>query len=116
MGLLDFRAFGGPTYFADVIDPRIGRLLGFILELFGEPLVPYPAHVVSASRQAGSDYRACNLAFFEEGTMDEDLSRAWEVTRAFYFHINRAVKTGQRLPLSTVLDTMASVMYRVISL
>ena len=53
------------------------------------------------------------MAFLEKGT-DQELSSAWMVTRTFCQRINSTAETGLRQPISAMLETMASVMYRLL--
>jgi hypothetical protein len=54
-----------------------------------------------------------NLEQFLDNT-DEELATVWRAMKRFCSLINRAVKTKRKLPEETLLETMASVMYRLL--
>ena len=60
----------------------------------------------------GSQYRSA-MSF---DAMDDKLARAWRVMSAFCSVINFAVDSAQRISTETFLDTMASVVYRLLDM
>lgn len=57
------------------------------------------------------------LSHFEDGfsnLLDYELSRAWRILVTFSLQINHAVLTNNQLPRDLLIDTIASVMYRLI--
>ena len=51
-----------------------------------------------------------------QDNIDENLANAWAVMKKFCFRVSFAAETGQRLSLNTLLETMASVMYRLLTI
>ncbi|KAE8149574.1 hypothetical protein BDV25DRAFT_156084 [Aspergillus avenaceus] len=48
--------------------------------------------------------------------IDNNLARVWSVMKRFSQLINFAAETNQKLPMETLVDTMASVMYRLLNM
>jgi hypothetical protein len=63
----------------------------------------------------GSQYTDSAI-FLDDGKIDGELARAWGVMSDFCSVINFAVDSRQRITVETFLDTMASIMYRLLDI
>lgn len=64
-------------------------------------------------------FRACTSASMtsdEVGISNVDLARAWDTTSTFCVLLNYASESNRKIPQETLLNTMASVMYRLLHL
>ena len=85
-----------------------------------DPLIPYPertlALVPTTARKPtpvhGRAHQFDSAAF--ESDINGNLARAWEVMRGFCTLANVVAHSQNKLPKETLLDTMASVMYRLL--
>jgi hypothetical protein len=68
-----------------------------------EPFMPYPD-------QSGSQDNCENFI----RNIDKNLARAWKVMKRFCSLINLAAESKRKLSEEILLDTMASVMYRLL--
>jgi hypothetical protein len=89
--------------------------------LTSEPLLPYPDLTLllelrkPGPAETGSQYTDSAM-FFDDDEIDDELVRAWRVMSDFCSVINFAVDSGQRITVETFLDTMASVVYRLLDM
>lgn len=67
-----------------------------------EPFLPYPDQTASLDKQVG----------FPDN-IDNRLARSWEAMKNFCSQINSAAQTKRKFPEELLLNTMASVMYRL---
>lgn len=66
-----------------------------------------------------SNYQASKPQPFDAqqiGISSLELSRAWDTTRTFCSLLNYAAESKRKIPQETLLNTMASVMYRLLNL
>lgn len=77
---------------------------------------PYPdlTLLLNLTRHVAK-YPSYNSATFFTG-IDHELARAWKVMSDFCSVINFAADSGQRISTETLLDTMASVLYRLLDM
>ncbi|KAF2095836.1 hypothetical protein NA57DRAFT_67545 [Rhizodiscina lignyota] len=81
-----------------------------------ETFLPYPdlTELLNLRGSATMASQYSTIAFLDD--VDGELSNAWNALSAFCSVINFAVDSGQYISLDTYLDTMASVMYRLLSM
>lgn len=78
-----------------------------------EPFMPYPDQISTfISKKSNATGPKCNSDGFLDN-IDKELATVWRAMKRFCSLINRAVKTKRKLPEKTLLETMASVMYRL---
>ncbi|KAF2787715.1 hypothetical protein K505DRAFT_353661 [Melanomma pulvis-pyrius CBS 109.77] len=80
-----------------------------------DPFLPYPdlKPLLEVQELATTGSRCNPTIPFND--MDDDLARTWKFTSTFCSVINSAADSEQLISMETVLDTMASVMYRLLS-
>ncbi|KAI1093645.1 hypothetical protein F5B19DRAFT_114841 [Rostrohypoxylon terebratum] len=78
-----------------------------------EPYWPYPDFSEHATDPT---WPILNIAEDEPflALLDDDVATAWRVTKQFTLLVNHAAKTQSKLPKEYLLDTMASVTYRLL--
>ncbi len=90
----------------------------FFNDPFWEPVMPYPHHMLSSSFSPATTTPTGSPArsdpFLED--LHADLLGAWDFMVGFCATINSAIVAGDRLPEEILLDSMASVMYRLIAM
>ena len=81
-----------------------------------DPFLPYPdlTMLLKLRKPAATGSRYSTAMFFND--IDFELARAWRVMSGFCSVINFAVESGQRISTETFLETMASVMYRLLDM
>lgn len=81
-----------------------------------EPFQPYPdlTSLLKLTKPVGKYSPYNSVVFFDD--IDEELARAWRVMSDFCSVINFAADSGQRISTETFLDTMASVVYRLLDM
>lgn len=81
------------------------------------PFLPFPDLTMFTRQQYPHQTETVyGLTSLLPADTDESLVEVWNVTSAFCTMINLAVDSGQLISMSIFLDTMASVMYRLINL
>jgi hypothetical protein len=84
----------------------------FFKDPSSEPLVPYDLASSAAEEPESSEselhWKPVQL------NINTDLARAWRVMKRFCSAINSAAEHNRRLPKETLLNAMASVMYRLL--
>lgn len=93
------------------------RSLFFNKSSSGEPFLPYPDHTLllkSMVKTTNKDLPNCSETFLHD--IDDRLARAWRVMAGFCLVINLAAETKHRIATETFLDTMASVIYRLLDM
>ena len=86
-----------------------------------EPFPPYPdltslIELRTPGPAATGSQSTGSAMFFDDDKIDDELARAWRVMSDFCSVINFAVDSRQRITVETFLDTMASVMYRLLDM
>ncbi|KAF7168374.1 hypothetical protein CNMCM5623_001457 [Aspergillus felis] len=84
----------------------------FFKDSSSEPWIPYEL----ASRTVESPDIPNSESWIPEWNINADVQRAWTVMREFCSTINSATKRNRRLPKEILLNTMASVMYRLLGM
>lgn len=81
-----------------------------------EPFLPYPelTLLLKLRTPATTGARDDSAMFFDD--IDDELARAWRVLSGFCSVINFAVESRQRISTETFLDSMASVVYRLLDM
>lgn len=77
-----------------------------------EPLVPYPGEILCSIQKCAFD---CESEY-GLNLINEGLSTAWSAMASFCSLVNFSAQTQQILSLHVCLDTMASVMYRLLQM
>lgn len=88
----------------------------FFYNPIAEPFMPY---LDKLSAFIPTFYHASTPSTFtskELGISSAELSRAWEMTQTFCSLLNYASDAGRKIPQETYLNSMASVMYRLVHL
>lgn len=80
-----------------------------------EPFHPYPDLKVFLERNSVATDPQNNPSPLFDGLNDE-LAQAWEIMSEFGSVIDYAVESGQRISTETFLDTMASIIYRLLDM
>lgn len=75
-------------------------------------MIPYELASGTVESPNIPDSESC----FQEWNINADVQRAWTVMREFCSTINSATKRNRRLPKEILLNTMASVMYRLLGM
>jgi hypothetical protein len=85
----------------------------FFYDPLVDPFPPYPEEklLIVFLGSDTQDTQGNKRKFLDE--VDNDLAKAWSIVEQFSARINLADKTKSKLPKELLLDTMASVMYRV---
>ncbi|KAK3688708.1 hypothetical protein B0T22DRAFT_460111 [Podospora appendiculata] len=83
-----------------------------------EPLFPYPDDALpntttSHGTSPNTKWQRDDTALAD---MDDDLARAWDVMSRFFSLLDRADETHTSLPKEIVMNTMASVTYRLLAM
>ena len=86
-----------------------------------EPRVPYPALTLFLETRkpdpaTKGSRRASSATFARDSEIDAELAAAWMVLSDFCAVVNFAAESEQRITVGTFLDTMASVMYRLLDM
>ncbi len=97
------------------------RPLFFNSPPFREPFFPYPdltplLNLREQSDTSSSSHDGSAVLLLLVSDMDDELARAWGVMSEFCALINFAADSGQRIATTTYLDTMASVVYRLLDM
>jgi len=82
-----------------------------------EPFLPYPDQPSlskSTLETTTTESRYSSDIFLHD--IDEELARAWRVMAEFCLVINHAAETKHRIATETFLDTMASIIYRLLNM
>ncbi|KAI2465474.1 hypothetical protein F4781DRAFT_424738 [Annulohypoxylon bovei var. microspora] len=85
----------------------------FFSDLAREPYWPYPDFSAHARDPAWSICSSVEDKLFLS-VLDTDIATAWRVTKQFALLVNHAADTQTKLPKEYLLDTMASVTYRLL--
>ncbi|MCJ1376918.1 hypothetical protein MMC17_000008 [Xylographa soralifera] len=86
-----------------------------------EPRLPYPALTLFLETRkpdpaTTGPHRTDLAAFTHDFVIDDELTSAWMVLSDFCSVVNFAAHSEQRITVGTFLDTMASVMYRLLDM
>ncbi|KAK6499601.1 hypothetical protein TWF481_009966 [Arthrobotrys musiformis] len=84
----------------------------FLDQPFLEPLFPYPDHTPYIAIPKG--IHPSTEKFLEN--IAPVLAEAWIFLKGFCYLMNSASESNRRLPQSTLMNTMASIMYRLLSM
>ncbi|KAK6497983.1 hypothetical protein TWF506_004228 [Arthrobotrys conoides] len=84
----------------------------FLDQPFLEPLFPYPDHTphLTTAKLA----HPASEKFLEN--VSPDLAEAWTFLKGFCYIMNSAAEANRRLPQSTLMNAMTSMMYRLLSM
>ncbi|KAI1461932.1 hypothetical protein F4805DRAFT_188175 [Annulohypoxylon moriforme] len=85
----------------------------FFSDLAREPYWPYPNFSAHASDPSWPPLDSVEDEPFLE-ILDADIATAWRVTKRFAILVNHAAEMQSKLPQDYLLDTMASVTYRLL--
>ncbi|OAP63908.1 hypothetical protein AYL99_03135 [Fonsecaea erecta] len=80
----------------------------------GEPFRPFPAQM-SAPIPKATDMRTC-FSYSEQflSAINDDLAAVWRALKGLCLQLNRAARTKRKLPEEFLLESTASVMYRLL--
>lgn len=81
-----------------------------------EPFLPYLDKLEKFIPSSYADYTPRPIDGERLGIRSINLSRAWDTTQTFCALLNYAAASGRKIPQETLLNTMASVMYRLLDI
>ncbi|KAJ9614032.1 hypothetical protein H2200_002168 [Cladophialophora chaetospira] len=87
----------------------------FFRDPFWEPLFPYPDQALVFSKSISTSYLIPTISTTQED-VDDELAGAWSLLKKFCLRVSFAAETGNKLSVRILLDTMASVMYRLLDM
>lgn len=81
-----------------------------------EKLIPHPPPLSISIPPEFRFHEAQLVNSHDLGITDVELGKAWDTMQAFCSLVNYAAKSERKIPQQLFLDTMASVMYRLVSM
>ncbi|KAI1080350.1 hypothetical protein F5B20DRAFT_540274 [Whalleya microplaca] len=88
----------------------------FFSDASWEPPIPYPSRALSSELEFFNTRGSICIPEERFQGVDNDLVKAWENTFRFSLLVNLAFETAHKIPKEILLDTMASVMYRLLQM